>query len=130
MVIETKKENALERFVAQTRELFANETNIDKRWETLRPMLAELMADPSVIEASKDWPDCVLSSSRSARRTFRDHHTLMANWERGRPTSAELLQGHTGTVTCLDRTGDGRACSGSDDGRLILWGLERRRRSQ
>jgi predicted metal-dependent enzyme (double-stranded beta helix superfamily) len=70
MVIETKKENALERFVAQTRELFANETNIDKRWETLRPMLAELMADPSVIEASKDWPDCVPKEGRAENLLF------------------------------------------------------------
>ncbi|MEE8519419.1 MAG: hypothetical protein V3S98_09875, partial [Dehalococcoidia bacterium] len=70
MVIETKKENALDRFVAKTRELFAKESDLEKRWEALTPMLAELLADPTVIAASKDWPDCVPKDGRAENLLF------------------------------------------------------------
>ena len=48
MVIETTTttENALGRFVAKTRELFASEPDLDKRWEALTPILSDLLADP------------------------------------------------------------------------------------
>ena len=58
MVVETRKENALDRFVGKTRELFAHEPDLDVRWTALTPILAELLADPAVIAASKSWPDC------------------------------------------------------------------------
>src|SRR5215831_10687953 len=56
---QTQSENAMERFVRKTRALFAQEPDLDKRWNSLRPILAELLADPEVIAASKQWPDCV-----------------------------------------------------------------------
>ncbi len=61
MVIETKKQNALDRFVSKTRELFAKEPDLDKRWGALGPVLAELLADPEVVAASKEWPECVVT---------------------------------------------------------------------
>ena len=72
MVIETTTttENALGRFVAKTRELFASEPDLDKRWEALTPILSELLADPEVMEASKDWPDCVPADGRAENLLF------------------------------------------------------------
>jgi hypothetical protein len=57
MAAETRVQNPMERFVAKTRDLFAEEPDLDKRWELLRPVLAELLADPEVIEASQRWPE-------------------------------------------------------------------------
>ncbi len=54
--MEPKRENALERFIGKTRALFAQEPDLDKRWLALRPILAELLTDPEVREASKSWP--------------------------------------------------------------------------
>ncbi len=50
---QAQSENAMERFVRKTRALFAQEPDLDKRWNSLRPILAELLADPEVIAASK-----------------------------------------------------------------------------
>ena len=63
-------ENALTRFVRKTRALFARESNLDKRWNGLRPILAELLADPELIEASKRWPDCVPANGRAENLLF------------------------------------------------------------
>jgi predicted metal-dependent enzyme (double-stranded beta helix superfamily) len=65
-----KSENALERFIRKTRELFARETDLDKRWTALSPILAELLADPEVVEASKSWPDCVPAGGRAENLLF------------------------------------------------------------
>ena len=62
--------NALERFVTKTRDLFAEESNPEKRWKELSPILAELLADPEVIEASKRWPDCVPLDGRAENLLF------------------------------------------------------------
>ena len=70
MVAETKTQNALERFVSKTRELFAREPDLDKRWTALTPILAELLADPEVLEASKGWPDCVPLDGRAENLLF------------------------------------------------------------
>ena len=43
---QTQSENAMERFIRKTRALFAKEPDLDKRWNALRPILAELLADP------------------------------------------------------------------------------------
>ncbi len=48
---QTQSENAMERFVRKTRALFGQEPDLDKRWNALRPILAELLADPDVIAA-------------------------------------------------------------------------------
>ena len=63
-------ENALERFVRQTRELFAAETDPEKRWTALSPVLAELLADPEVVEASKNWPECIAAEGRAENLLF------------------------------------------------------------
>jgi predicted metal-dependent enzyme (double-stranded beta helix superfamily) len=70
MAVETRTQNALDRFVSKTRELFAREPDPDKRWEALRPILAELLADPEVLEASKGWPDCVPADGRAENLLF------------------------------------------------------------
>jgi predicted metal-dependent enzyme (double-stranded beta helix superfamily) len=70
MAVETTTQNALERFVSKTRELFAREPDPEKRWTALSPVLAELLADPEVIEASKHWPDCVPADGRAENLLF------------------------------------------------------------
>jgi predicted metal-dependent enzyme (double-stranded beta helix superfamily) len=68
--MEAKKQNALERFVAKTRALFAVENDPEKRWTSLKPILAELLADPEVKEAAKSWPDCVPADGRAENLLF------------------------------------------------------------
>ncbi|HWO43039.1 MAG TPA: hypothetical protein VNO43_14660 [Candidatus Eisenbacteria bacterium] len=67
---DTHQENALERFVRKTRELFARESDLDQRWNALKPILAELLADPEVLAASKHWPDCVPMDGRAENLLF------------------------------------------------------------
>ncbi len=66
----TSSENARDRFIRKTRELFAKEADLDKRWNGLRPILAELLADPDMIAASKKWPDCVPANGRAENLLF------------------------------------------------------------
>ena len=49
-------ETALDRFIKQTRDLFASEPDPEKRWVALTPVLQEFLADPTVQEASAKWP--------------------------------------------------------------------------
>jgi len=70
MAVETTTQNALDRFIAKTRDLFAEEPDLEKRWELLRPILAELLADPVVVEASQHWPDCVPQDGRAENLLF------------------------------------------------------------
>jgi predicted metal-dependent enzyme (double-stranded beta helix superfamily) len=70
MAVETKTQNALDRFITKTRDLFAEETDLEKRWTELTPILAELLADPEVLEASKHWPDCVPQDGRAENLLF------------------------------------------------------------
>src|SRR3954453_22175802 len=70
MAVETTTQNALERFVSQTRELFAKESDPDRRWTALSPILAELLANPTVLEASRLWPDCVPQNGRAENLLF------------------------------------------------------------
>src|ERR1051325_2455106 len=67
---ETRSENALQRFVRKTRALFYEETDLEKRWDALRPILAELLSDPEIIQASKSWPDCVPANGRAENLLF------------------------------------------------------------
>jgi len=67
---QTQTENALERFVRKTRALFAQESDLDNRWNSLRHILTELLADPDVLEASKHWPDCVPAEGRAENLLF------------------------------------------------------------
>jgi len=68
MAVETR--NALERFITKTRDLFAEESDLDKRWAELTPILAELLADPEVQEASQHWPDCLPVDGRAENLLF------------------------------------------------------------
>lgn len=70
VAVETRTENALDRFVSKTRELFAGEDDPEARWTALTPILAELLADPEVMEASKEWPDCVPQGGRAENLLF------------------------------------------------------------
>jgi predicted metal-dependent enzyme (double-stranded beta helix superfamily) len=70
MTIEVRTENALDRLVRKTRELFDAEPELDKRWAALSPILAELLADPDVIEASRNWPECVFADGRAENLLF------------------------------------------------------------
>ena len=70
MAVETRQQNALDRFITRTRDLFAEETDLEKRWTELTPILAELLADTDVVEASKDWPDCVPLDGRAENLLF------------------------------------------------------------
>lgn len=65
-----KKQNGLERFIEKTRALFKRESDPEKRWTELAPILAELLADPQVREASKRWPDCVHDGKRAENLLF------------------------------------------------------------
>ena len=66
----TETENPLERFVRKTRELFAREPELENRWSALAPVLAELLADSKILEASKGWPDCVPADGRAENLLF------------------------------------------------------------
>lgn len=63
-------ETAFDRFIRRTRELFARESDLEKRWTALDPILAELLADPQSIEASKRWRDCVPRDKRAENHLF------------------------------------------------------------
>ena len=49
-------QNPMERFIVKARDLFAEEPDLERRWEQLRPVLAELLADPEVLAAAERWP--------------------------------------------------------------------------
>lgn len=70
MAVEIKTDNALDRFVRETRELFAKEADPEKRWPALKPILAKLLSDPEVMAASKQWPDCVPAEGRAENLLF------------------------------------------------------------
>src|SRR5688500_2753227 len=70
MVMETRTQNALERFVEQTRALFAREPDLEQRLTALTPILAELLADPQVREASRSRPECLPRYGRAENMLF------------------------------------------------------------
>jgi len=95
--IQTHSENALERFVRKTRALFEKEPDLDKRWNALRPILAELLADPEVLEASKHWPDCVPANGRAENLLFYedpDYGFAINGLVKGRAGQAERARIH------------------------------------
>ena len=53
-----KTENAMDRFVRSTRAIFASESNPEKRWQALGPVLQEMLADHDLRSASQGWPAC------------------------------------------------------------------------
>lgn len=70
MAVDITTGNALDRFVSETHELFAAEPDPEKRWTALSPILAKLLSDPEVVEASKHWPDCVPAEGRAENLLF------------------------------------------------------------
>lgn len=61
---------AVDRFVHDTRALFAREAEPERRWTSLEPMLAALLADPAVVAASKTWPECRVVDGRIENLLF------------------------------------------------------------
>src|SRR5579872_4086713 len=68
--VTNRTQTAFDRFIDRTRELFAREKDEDRRWNALSPILAELIADPDVVAASKRWPDCELVDNRPQNLLF------------------------------------------------------------
>jgi len=50
-------DSGLSRFIVSTRKLFSEEKDLGRRWEKLRPLLRELLADDGIRESSKSWPE-------------------------------------------------------------------------
>lgn len=63
-------QSAVQKFVASARELFAIETDPAKRWQRISPLLKELLADSSIREQSRSWPDCSQGSERAENLLF------------------------------------------------------------
>lgn len=70
MSTEIKTENALDAFIGDTRDLFAKEPDPERRFKALSPILAKLLADPEVIAASRNWPECVHADGRAENLVF------------------------------------------------------------
>lgn len=49
---------AIQKFIASVRRLFAAEPSAETRWRQMSPLLQELLADPSVVGQSRNWPHC------------------------------------------------------------------------
>ena len=62
--------SALEKFIASARKLHAEEKDPATRWEKMTPLLQELLADPSVKEQSRSWPDCSQGGERAENLLF------------------------------------------------------------
>jgi hypothetical protein len=63
-------ETALDRFVGEARERFTREADPERRWTSLGPSLAKLLAEPAVVEASKTWPVCRVVDNRIENLLF------------------------------------------------------------
>ncbi|HWO43580.1 MAG TPA: hypothetical protein VNO43_17465 [Candidatus Eisenbacteria bacterium] len=63
-------ESAVRRFIAAARELHATEKDSAERWKKMTPLLAALLADPSVRQQSKGWPDCSQGGERAENLLF------------------------------------------------------------
>lgn len=54
-----RNESAVSRFIAVTRRLFAEEKDVERRWQKLASILRDLLADSGLRVRSKNWPECV-----------------------------------------------------------------------
>jgi hypothetical protein len=66
----TTTNDALARFVADARAVFARESAPEARWAAMRPVLAALLADREVVTASKRWPTCTFKDGRAENLLF------------------------------------------------------------
>jgi predicted metal-dependent enzyme (double-stranded beta helix superfamily) len=62
--------SAVQKFIASARSLCAEESDPAKRWERMKPLLQALLAEPSVKEQSKHWPDCPQGGERAENLLF------------------------------------------------------------
>jgi predicted metal-dependent enzyme (double-stranded beta helix superfamily) len=60
-----ESKSAVQNFIESARQLFAEEKDAAKRWEKMSPLLQVLLADESIKEQSKNWPDCSQGSDRA-----------------------------------------------------------------
>ena len=116
--------NAVDRFIEQTRELFAAEPDLDKRWAAMPPLLKDLLVDPNVRKASANWPTPGQVEGRGGNLLFYEDPDFgfvingQVHEERPprEPTSAHdhgkiytaygLLDGHE-RIVLFERTDDG-----------------------
>jgi predicted metal-dependent enzyme (double-stranded beta helix superfamily) len=63
-------QSALQKFIDATRAIFAAEPDPTKRWTKMSPVFENLLADPSMKEQSKSWPDCSQGSERAENLLF------------------------------------------------------------
>ena len=63
-------QTAVQKFITAARKLHADESDVRRRWEKMTPLLQELLADASVREQSKQWPDCSQGGDRAENLLF------------------------------------------------------------
>jgi predicted metal-dependent enzyme (double-stranded beta helix superfamily) len=63
-------QTAFQKFIQSTRQLFAAEQDVAKRWKKMSPLLQELLADRTLKEQAKDWPSCSQGSDRAENLLF------------------------------------------------------------
>jgi predicted metal-dependent enzyme (double-stranded beta helix superfamily) len=63
-------QSAVQKFITCARQLFAHEKDSATRWQKMTPLLHDLLADPSVKEQSKSWPDCSQGGERAENLLF------------------------------------------------------------
>lgn len=125
-------ESGVQRFIAATRQLFANEQDVAKRWKKMPPLLQELLSDPLVIEQSKQWPNCaqadraenllfyedpdykfVINGLIKAPKSRTQIHDHAHNW-----TLYGVLDGHE-TIERYERLDDGSKADYADIRRTV-----------
>jgi predicted metal-dependent enzyme (double-stranded beta helix superfamily) len=61
---------AVTKFIAAARQICAEEPDPATRWQKMTPLLQDLLAEPSVREQSKYWPDCSQTGERAENLLF------------------------------------------------------------
>ena len=61
---------AVTKFIAAARQVCAEEPDPATRWQKMTPLLQDLLAESSVREQSKYWPDCSQSGERAENLLF------------------------------------------------------------
>ena len=93
----TATTTALDRFIRDARTVFSTHAEEEARWNALRPVLAALLSDPDVVEASHSWPDCRFVNNRIENLLFYEDpdYRFVIN---ALVTSASGLKGATTTL--------------------------------
>jgi predicted metal-dependent enzyme (double-stranded beta helix superfamily) len=118
--MDSKAEAAFKKFIASVHVLFARESDPARRWEKVKPLLRELLADEGVRRASQEWPHCshtgqaenlllyedpkfgfVINGLTKAPRERTQIHDHAHNW-----TLYGVLDGHE-TIERYERVDDG-----------------------